>query len=403
MPAHLGVQIASHLLARSTIQTAVVMSAGLGTGKGYGNKYRHAACELQLGALRLGKPVLDIELIEVYESESSSRYKNDFTNWFKKTWDAKHPYFQDRDELKVDLVLTPIDGAKALWKGESGSVSVAAAAPRGTDGKPSFCKPSKEATGYLVIAVGPEQADDPNLDEYLAIDKKMSLTDLGNEFALLQRILKQAPPEKRHVLGLMVDPYEKFMPPLPPMQCIRRLQGSAVAAALAAFCGKLPWSVFFSRLPQLMQASVAARGLKGRLYAIPLRDENELNSEKQKDGYNHVKVLPGRIFNETDFVKSENAVVCCSSISEVCVLDRVRFETDGTAITDTLTVSLVSHRATRQSDRVPLDSKMRGPDGQEVTGGELVEAFRQFLLSDTKSSVLHELEQLQKKSKVSVK
>lgn len=406
MSSHLGVQLASYLLSRATIQTAVVMSTGLGTRQKFDKSYRHAACELQLGALRLNPPLLDMRLVEVYETEANSPYQTEFTNWFRNPLKSNAHYFKDRDDLRVDLVLTPIDGAKALWNGESGSVSVAAAAPRGTEGKESFCNPCKEASGYLVIALSPEQSKSFPDEEFEV--EEQSLPQLKGEFPLLQRILAHAPNQNR-ALGVMFDAYEKFVPQLPPMQSVRRLQGSAVAAALAAFCGKLPYSIFFSRLPQLMQASVAARGLKGRLYAIPLRDEKDRKtkarqsaealpqgSKKTKSAtFDHVKVLASKAFTETDFVKSQNAVVACTSISEICVLDRVRFMSDGTAVSDTLTVSIVSGRTSRQTDHVPPDWSMRGPDGEEVKGHDLIDAYKRYLPKDN-SSVRDELEEIKK-------
>jgi hypothetical protein len=388
---HLGVQLASYLLSRATIQTAVVLAAGLGTKQKKDKKYRHAACELQLGALRLEHPVLDMSLEHVYETEAHSRHKRSFKNWFKRSLKShglrKSPKpddwgFAGRNDLEVDLVLTPIDGAGALWDGESGSVSVAAVAARRTDGKEAFLNPCPEATGFLAIAVGPQHAKllepvDKVLEEIGKSLEGKSLNDLQNAFPLLETIVVQLKTLTHPVLGVMFDPYEKFKPQgLDAMQCLRRLQGSAFAAALAAFVKKVPYSIFFSRLPQMFQAAIAARGTGGRLYAIPLVDKS--SGERMPD-YRHVKVPVGKVVRETDLLKTTNAVVVCTSISEICVLDRVRFSDEGIATTDSIAISLLSGRTSRQVDQVPLDWIMRGPDGGEATGRELIEAYKRFL------------------------
>ncbi len=413
MSSHLGVQLASYMLTRATIQTAVVMSTGLGTRQKTDKNYRHAACELQLGALRSRPPLLDMRLVQVYETESNSRYKNEFGTWVRESLKKHKRYFEGRDDLRVDLVLTPIDGAKALRDGESGSVSVAAAAPRAANGEEeSFCNPCEGATGYLVIALGPKQAE--SLKDVDTEIKARTLAHFKRDFPLLLALLEQAPTDNRHALGVMFDAYGKFVPKLPAMQSLRRLQGSAVAAALAAFRGKLPYSIFFARLPQVMQASVAARGLKGHLYAIPLYDEKDRmaknkrprgetslrgDNESAAAKYDHVKVLMPKALRETDFVKSQNAVVACTSISEVCVLDRVRFRSDGTAVSDTLTVSLASGRTSRQTDYVPPDWSMRSPSGDEVRRRDLIEAYKRYLPKrEQKASVSIELEKMQRQS-----
>lgn len=385
-----GVQRAASILSRASIQTAVVMSTGLGTGQRSAKNYRHAARELQLGALRLEPRILDMQLVELYESETNSEHKKQFN-------DQMGPQNPQSNLPCIDLVLTPIDGAGALKTGESGSVSVAAAALSDITKKP-FCNPCNDATGFLVIALGPEETKSFGVDK-VEIEAE-TLFQLQVEFPLLRRIL--LPHQSRHALGVMFDAYPKFFPKLSDMQSIRRLQGSAVAAALAAFCGKLPYSVFFARLPQVIQASVAAKGLKCRLYAIPLYDPTDrLVSNRDTDTpktLENVHVVAGEAFTESKFVNTNDAVVTCTSISEVCVLDRVRFASDGTAEANTLTVSLVKDgngSTTRQIDCVPPNWSMRSPEGKDVEGRYLIEAYRRYLpIGSQDTSVQLELEKL---------
>ena len=398
MSAHLGIQIASHILTRSTIQTAVVMASGLGTQQGNaGKRYRHAACDLQLGALCIESPLVNMQSIELHEIKSGETHKKRYTKRFEDLCESHEAFFKGRDDLRVDLVLTPIDGARALQDGESGSLSVAAAAPSGTDQNPAFGDPHKEATGYLVIAVGPDQAKNLNSEELKLTIGAKSLTELHGKFELLLQILKQVSIEVHHALGVMFDPYQDFMPlQSDEMQSLRHLHGSSVAAALAAFCGKLPCTVFFSRLPQLQQCSIAALGLHGRLYAIPLREKKvhrkrkpeSMNGQTEKPNYDYVDVLPG-IFEAKHFVNSPDAILCCTSISEICVLDRVRFESPTTADSNTLIVRL-GDRTARQTDVVRLDVSMRGPLGKEIQGLELIKAYRRYLLKSKKSARLRD-------------
>ena len=102
--------------------------------------------------------------------------------------------------------------------------------------------------------------------------------------------------------------------------------------------------------------------------------------------------MKGRILRETDFVSGNNAVLCCTSVSEVCVLDRVRFGFDGTAVTDTIIVSLATGKVTRQNDTLQLGrANMRDPNGEEIEATKLIQAFKNFLHSSDSKTIVKQL------------
>lgn len=381
---HQGSQLASHILTRATIQTAVALATALGTATSKRGKaiyyawFKKKASELMLGSLLpslINMDIVEIDLSGKDKRSETARFKKN-----RKELATKDPLLkfahslEDDDEWHVDLVLSPLDGANALREGASGSVSSAAGGKRGC-----FKMRHGAANEYFVIALGKSILDaemSTALEPYEArvVKKTEALSQFLRRYRLIDDVLKvlqraDVPP----VVALTSEgPYKGWTPTIKSWHRKRWLEGSVVASALAVFTGKVPCAMFASRRSQVMQAAIAAKGLGGRLYAIPLC--------KPKT------VKEGNILRADDFVRGDNAVLCCTSVSEVCVLDRVRFGFDQTAKTDSIIVSLATGRITRQSDMLDLNrTRMRNRDGEAELALKLLHGFRDELKHELQS------------------
>jgi hypothetical protein len=403
MQGHPGVQLASHFVARSTVQTAIIMASGLGVDDARRTpKFKNAAWEVQLGALRTD--LLDMKLFDLPVPTQQARFIKNFAKWQEKSIRTSplHKLICTDSSLKlqVDLVLAPIDGAEALRLGISGSVSVAAAGIRDE----CFVNPRPDADAYFVVAIGGKRLDSATealLDAKYGtfkINKAKKLDGfIGKEGFNLINDLMARHPEVPPVIAMMFEgPYASWSPPIDHWHRRRRLQGSAVAAALTAYIGKVPYAMFVSRPPQVMQAAIAARGLGGRLYAIPLTERKVLKPKSAKSKKPNpmagVYVEPGIVLRESQFItEDKNAILCCTSISEVCAFERVRFGFDGTVVTDTLTISATG-RTARRIETFPLSyANMRDPDGHEIQAKDLLRGFKNYLRNTKRTTLSKEL------------
>lgn len=373
--AHLGVQATSGLLARSTTQTAIVLGAGMGSlppfGKSTKNRsairFRDGGCQEMQGVIGTAvspTTVVDIGHENRKKSGTARRYFNEAISDPHKDERVNRlrRKLLEADDYNVEFVLTPIDGARALARGASGAMSVAAV------GAPQCFVLDEKETSYFCLAIGKsKQAADieqlvedlKNLGQCIAVEEVLKC--IGNALDRIESAANIAP-----VVALTFEGPYKSQAAFKKLDfdCWHRkrvLEGSTVAAALAAFLDKVDCSLFVTRWPQLIQSAIAALGLGGNLIAIPFVKKN---------------LDPLGLRTEEQFVAGRNAILCTTSISEVCVLDRVRFGRDFTANTDTITVSLATGRITRQSDSFPLHhSNARDPDGYEV---KLIDRIHSF-------------------------
>jgi hypothetical protein len=281
---------------------------------------------------------------------------------------------RDEDKLKVDLVLTPIDGANSLATGASGSLSVAAAGESGC-----FAAKSDDViTAYLTIAVPKHSMETDIVDFVSTVENTHGGTPVKD---VLENFT-----ELEHIVSLLLKTHG-----VPPIVAItlegifkdhkvsmktwhrqRILEGSVVANGLAAFLDRVDCSVFITRWPQLIQVAIAARGLGGEIIAIPLKDR---------------EVASGSLLRAEDLVLKANAVLCATSISEVCVLDRVRFHPEGSVKTDSITVSLATGRIIRQADTFSLEhANARDRSGIEVKLGHRIKELWQSTETATGSA-----------------
>lgn len=420
MPGNKGIQMASAVLARSTVQTAIVLASGLGCAeqsRRTRGTLQQAAADMMLGALQFGVLHPNIVALDVENTKRRKAFTTRFDAWhvahsplvagLKDDWSCKTENRNFADSLKVDLVLTPLDGAEVLRRGRSGSVSAAAAGS-----KDSFSL--RDDPAYFVIAVGPERVEAVSsiLSAYesysLPTDEPLLVNFVGGAFQLINELVA-ASGDVVPVVGITLGgAYEEWDPSIKHWHRRRRLEGSALAAALAAYEGKVPYSIFVSRPPQVMQAALAAQGLGGRLFALPLSmpvkksDYKKVKVKRQSDETveSGITVPSTKILRETDFVRADaNAVLCVSSVSEVCVYDRVRFGFDNTAECHTIIISLSTGKITRQHDKLKLETaNMRDPEGGEINAKLLLQAFRDFLqVDDDDPSLAQEIKNLKQR------
>lgn len=258
---HKGTQLTAHVATRATIQTAVILASGLGTNESKKSPtFRNAACELLFGALRTDLPNMNI--FELDELTQDKKHIRGFDDWktANRNADDLAKEVMKHDDLKVDLALTPVDGADAVREGVSGSVSAVAAGPPGC-----FVRP-RNVSAYFAVAIGAKQLDEAmtkrlaEYDSFLIPNTRPLLANfVGATFKLIDTAVgahQSVPP----VVAIMLegDRYKTWHPVIESWHRQRRLQGSAVAAALAAFLGKVPYAIFVARLPQMIQAAVAA-------------------------------------------------------------------------------------------------------------------------------------------------
>lgn len=403
---NLGTLIAQQLAERATIQSALVMASGLGfatlhkapskkkkvapgetkneasdeinavnnPGSKFQPTIKKAACDYMLGALsnslissrivQLDVPTGREDIIRKFQQLDPKQLKNPLIK----------PAVKDEPALQVDFVLAPIDGADALRRGESGSVSIAAVGPAGSF---PFLHTSDE---FFVVAVGAgrlnnrlQKALTNNYSNPVVTKVEPLNTFVGGSFKLIDLVLEMQPQIPPPVMALMFEgTYERFIPRITPWCRRRRLTGSSFAAALATFDGKLSCAAFVTRLPQLIQCAIAAKGLGGRLFAVPLTKVPAENGPKGASKHDLVNVVKGRILKESDlFVQDRHVVVACTSVSEVCALDRIRFTTPTHAKTNSISISVSPNRVTRQSDTIALKDTLvfdvMGPNVREVT------------------------------------
>jgi len=381
--------IAAQLAEQATIQTAIVMASTLGLAgqlPGYAKTLRGLASECMLGVFK--NPSLHATLA-----------CNDVTSFEQREiGNTKNALF------RVDCATTPLDGHDSLWKGESGSVSIAAVGEPGCFNKANTYALDQE---FFVVAIGaqrlnddlkgatgifqnnPPEADTPikhfvegvdQNDDYEGVEAINSLLKPEDSDAPQQPVIGKTPPV---VAVMFEDPFNK-MDLTTKGTCRRRiLHGSAFAAALAAFDGKISCSVFVTRRPQLHQVAIAAIGMGGQIFAVPLSSKDS----NKGDNLENKKLVGSTWLTADDFVgwdkksgKETEVLVSATSISEVCALDRVRYSSPNLARTDTITISLPHRTVVRRRSDVVLDeNNMLNAKGKPTSSNALIDQLMKEL------------------------
>jgi hypothetical protein len=126
---------------------------------------------------------------------------------------------------------------------------------------------------------------------------------------------------------------------------------------------------------QAIQMALATRCLGGRMIAIPLIDRPPQGDESPSPKL--VSVPPGAILRrEKYFVPGDNALLCVTSVTEVCVFDRVRFRNPRRVSVETIVLSLASHGISRHHHEVDLEeATFAGVNGTLAPADDVIKEF----------------------------
>jgi len=375
-----GTRIAVGELPRVTQQVAISMALALGHQSNI-QSFRRWATKIMFGVLRGVR--LDIQRIELdYVGQTEPEEKQKFESWSRR---ESSPYPVD---TKVDVVLTPIDGANALREGRSGALSVIAAGRPGCFVGSEFADKVPVAPSFLLLAISGE-AWTPAMRKRLqpfhrnskpiVCDKNQDIDAFLTGYRPVDSVidaLKKGGQEP--IIGLNFESANcrGWTPSIKGPYMGRRLEGSAFSACLGAFLNKVSATICVARRTHVKQIAVAARATGGRMWAIPLHEERA-----KKPNFKNVKVKEGsKVRHEDDFVGDTNVVCVCSSISEVCVQDRVRFMNQHRVSVHTLILSnasggLRTHVQLFDLKRAPF----RGYDGNVVGASMFLGDFKKEL------------------------
>lgn len=397
-----NMRVATSEYMRCTNQTAITMFTRMGRRIDRAEVIRQQATRCMLGALRGVCLNSHIKLLDSYEGgarDAFDQYMSMKTN--KKRVPATPPDNQIIPSLEADLIVTPIDGASALRDGRSGSLSIIAFGDPGSfaigeqgggvdlqEWKKSFFLISlgREVLSILNMneqdlaatakTLAGKTTSDMSLDSYLtAHDGIINIVMRG-----LHQAGKYAP-----TIGSTIEGANTFGPwkpalHIPTPHVNRNLPGSAVACCIAAQLGKVSIGMCLGRTTQTYQAAVAARSLGGLLLAIPVRPSQLPRGRKAALNHNTnttdrtnnnpspspLICLDKPIRNAHDLVPGNHAGLIMTSISEVCIMDRVRFTPQNGVTYQSLLMNIASESLRDFKHSVNITkAHMRHHDGTE--------------------------------------
>lgn len=398
-----GIRMARGELPRATDQVSTLLAAAMGyrhaNSHTNAQTYRGWAAEYLLGYMK--SMTLDLSVLHLDENAGRvGDALNEYNEWRndKATGRAWLNRVNSIEDLALTSVLVPLDGAEALRHGESGSIVSIAAGPAGTFvgnhfesnfGEEHIDRPGvRPEQHYFVVVVGPLALSGPmrsGLNQWdnptgLVLDNdEMGVEQFCFESELISAITEQIRREQRLPIVSMV--WSRTIPDYwsrsrDERVATRQLSGSSLASMLAALTDKTDLSVCVARKAQVIQASVAARAIGGRLYAVPFINQDF--------------VIPkGAIMRrEGDFVTGEHALLCCTSVSEVCIVDRVRqlraqyvvSSSSHRVSTDSFSISLATGGYMRRKHEFDLArTTFRQRDGTQINAQDLLKEFENEL------------------------
>lgn len=351
---HNGIRRAVLELIRCTEQTAILMAGAEGRGirreelATYGTL--SMAAFMSASDFRVHMSVYD----EIYEhDQSGSRLAtNPALLWDNlcKQRSSGRPSLPDPD-LDLDFCFAPIDGKHALSLGQTGGTTSAMCFAARNPEQPPFLLPRActmaERTGrgrisdavlsppWLVICGGADFVRDcGGIDDLRAfLQEKADQTTNKDVSELLRSVFsatRRSPLSKPNLpiaihsaLAALAEPgdsrlWHRFL--LADYKK-RMFGGSSIAIALAAlFPSKgFDCSVAVTRHIHAIHASIAARTMGGALLAVPL-----YGMKKTKE----FLVEEGPVLTHEDFVRTNDAALIVSGISENVVLKPVRFRSN---------------------------------------------------------------------------
>ncbi len=372
-----GVRLGVSEMIRATEQTAVLMGHLLGYQGVYQTTLRSWAMDCMLNFMHSSCCRMNLVWPTKPELPNADDVK-------------KYGMFKNSglEGLCLQAVLSPLDGVEAFREGRPGAFSVIAAGEGGSFPEhlnvplvatPTLTKVKSDKRvrpvpeSYFVIALGKSSRQRISKDELFGdvIDKLQSDTPLGslldNSEILIRLIAALSDSGRVPSLGMTFEgPVFRHWFPLVNRDGsfrFRQLDGSSVGAALAALFNKVDAAVMVARRTQVLQMSVAAQSLEGCIYALPLRKGKKVKrkkatkengnkasaedkaSESTQEESKHIltMIVPreSQIQEASDFVLGTHAFLVATSITDVCLMDRVRFDAR-TVRTETVAISLAS-------------------------------------------------------------
>lgn len=396
---HRGMRYGVLDLIRATEQTAVLMAGAEGRGIDRDDIARCATLSMAGFLSRsMYEPHIPIH-DEIYERYGSEGLPTTDPARIWAAIESKTPDREgsDRRDLALDFNFAPIDGKRALSEGQNGgTASSLCFAPHAPAGNSVFAPPRDRDQSQRGPGA-PSEAD--RSPPWLVLTgssqfvERFGGRDLLQEFVqkvasacvnqpverLVYELFEHAASESspttkfpiriERALATLVEP--RYMAgwnrQVVPEGKKRMFVGSSVAVALAVMFPRKGFdcAVAVTRHAHAIQMSVAARVLGGVVIAIPLRSEKLKNvregrvvttvskKEAKKDLATLV-VESDDIWSQNRFVRSGNAALIVSGISDNVVLEPVRFG-DNSAQVHTLCLSARTKSVRVLEHRLTLD------------------------------------------------
>ena len=222
----------------------------------------------------------------------------------------------------LDVVVSPVDGARALAKGRnSGSISLIAGGPRGSF--PLAEKNHAKHSHFLLFTLGPQLVSRGGVTSK-DFQRRRGESLTGFISRLLEHLGKSVIKKPLPSLATNYnDPSYSIREVVPLLRLHGRTHasvGSSVAPAIAAFYRPLAIDAYvgLARWTQVVLVAVAAQARGGGVIAIPLEETEPHQFELHPDH---------RVYRREHFVKADHDVfLVATSVTENQVLQGPRFQ-----------------------------------------------------------------------------
>jgi hypothetical protein len=382
-----GTRLAVGELPRATTQAAITVALAMGHSNPEvkAPTFREKGARSIFGVMRTLLLDLRIMLLDK-DAGGVGEAKTRYDNWRSSRDGQDHlAMVCGIKQTKLDAIVVPVDGAEVLRDGRSGALSIIAAGRPPSDAEADDgcfrLRCGRGFDSFFIVLVGPDALTSAMMKRLEPFEDGLRREKEGSEWSeffsetpLLSEIVQALRESQFASVGFAISGESfqgwKLSPINGEPLCMRRiLDGSAVSAALAALRGKVPASACVARRAQAFQIAVAVRALGGRMYAMPLREERQ-------SGIMRATAHGERWLRASDFANDTNGVLVCTSITEICVLDRVRFGGEWHVTTDTLVASIATRSSREIRQHLDLTrTTFWDEDGKETDAILLLKEF----------------------------
>lgn len=420
-PPYAGVRLGLQEMIRATEQTAIIMSVLMGnaaytkdfiqrwSSRCMLNFLRDCYCSVKLLPLDIAYQKHNVkEVFDVFENRKTHSVAYTDISGNSHTADYISGKLYQDNTMNLELVALPIDGARAFVEGRSGSLSVIAAGEPGSFVGDTFLDGHRVADEYFVIATSEEyyakNATRMNLESgtrlFASESGPFRFSKTVGEHQVLEHVIdKLVSTRPWPTVGMTFEHERGFWINIQRHIRRRNLEGSSVAGALAAFKCKVDLSLFISRASQLRQIAVAAKMMNGHFLAIPLErrrfkadsthplSEQELRDADAQGERTHVfPCIDSDAIGRTqeDFALKNNLILVATSITEVCLMDRIRHGL-GIVSCETMAICLPTRSFRKQTHNFDLQNAwFRGNGGQVIEALVAIDQMLQWVKEDGK-------------------